>query len=259
VQVRTNNWSIAAWLLILSLIPVYASSQSTQVSKNQAQAIVQAIEDEIYFHKYEGEFLELQTEDDRACLPVYVKPDLREGGVGKVIYKLMPHGEIIRVFQIWIDGLVLLARDPEKGFAPTRQSMQTLYLDDETLVEMKHGWQRHDYTVLFWPPPERVQQAVERQGKRHAAWEDNQVGTRANADQTEREIYNDAERAAARAARSPDKTGGAKHFYLATEGETPAERPRWARGTPVQKFGPFRDSASGHLPLGAKVYVEIHR
>lgn len=147
--------------------------QAARISEAQAKAVVQAIEDEIYDYEYQVEFLDVKTHLDSARLTAYINPELRDGSVGEVVYKLMPHGEIIRWFQIMEDGLIILDREPEVGFPPTSQSMKTVYLNDETLLQMKLNWQKHQYTVLLSPPAERVRQAVERQKKRYgfSAWE----------------------------------------------------------------------------------------
>jgi len=70
-----------------------------------------------------------------------------------------------------------------------------------------------------------------------------------------RDIYLDGQRGAERAAHMPDRTRGAQTFYHALEGQ---KRPPWAQGTPVQRFGPFLNTAPGHRRVGARVYVEIH-
>jgi hypothetical protein len=71
--------------------------------------------------------------------------------------------------------------------------------------------------------------------------------------------YEDARRAAQTAIRAGGNPHGPMHFYLAEEGMPAGNRPAWARGTPVQRFGPFINSAGGgDVRRGARVYVEIH-
>jgi hypothetical protein len=71
-------------------------------------------------------------------------------------------------------------------------------------------------------------------------------------------IYQDAERAAERAASRADFSEAGTHFYHALEGQPPEKRQDWARGKPIKRFGPFRNSAPGRVRRGAVVYVEIH-
>ncbi len=68
--------------------------------------------------------------------------------------------------------------------------------------------------------------------------------------------YRDSQSAAAQAARTPDNTHGATHFYLHWDNQ-PA--PSWARGkTPVATFGPFLNAAGGgDVPKGADVWIVI--
>ena len=66
--------------------------------------------------------------------------------------------------------------------------------------------------------------------------------------------YKDAQQAAAQAARSPDVTGGSKHFYL-DYGE---KAPSWAAGKETTTYGPFKNAAGGgDVPKGAVVKIII--
>ena len=72
--------------------------------------------------------------------------------------------------------------------------------------------------------------------------------------------FEDARRAAEQASRTGGDPEGPRHFYHAPEDWSPGDprRPPWARGTPVRRFGPFLNTAGGHVPRGARFYVEIH-
>ncbi len=71
--------------------------------------------------------------------------------------------------------------------------------------------------------------------------------------------YEDARRAAQTALRTGGNPQGPMHFLLAEEGLAPGNRPTWARGTPVQRFGPFLNPAGGgDVRRGTRFYVEIH-
>ena len=66
--------------------------------------------------------------------------------------------------------------------------------------------------------------------------------------------YKDAQQAAAEAARSPDVTGGSKHFYL----DYGQGQPKWAVGKETTSYGPFTNVAGGgDVPKGADVKIII--
>ena len=168
------------WLWLVALLaagPLFAQQQGTpprRITESEMQAVVQAIEDEIYDYSYQLEYRDLTAQRGQARFVVYINPHLEsDGRRGQAIYKLMPHGEVIRWFSFEDDSLVFLWTRPEQGFQPTHPSMLTLYLEDESILEWKRTWEKRYFTVVFRPPPERIQQAVERQKKRndYSYWE----------------------------------------------------------------------------------------
>jgi hypothetical protein len=72
-------------------------------------------------------------------LLLYIQPVLKDGE-GAVIYKLMPHGEVIRNFHLNMDGLAILEGAPDSGFPPTHPNILTLYMDDDEVCRRKHEW-----------------------------------------------------------------------------------------------------------------------
>jgi RHS repeat-associated protein len=66
--------------------------------------------------------------------------------------------------------------------------------------------------------------------------------------------YQDSQKAASEAARSPDVTGGSQHFYL----DYGQPKPSWAQGKATTTYGPFRNAAGrGDVPKGADVQIVI--
>lgn len=158
--------------LILLVLLSWAVSDAqkappTSVRDRQTQAIVAAVEDEIYDYQLEADFTDLRNRENSASLPIYIKPTLDANGMGRIVYKLMPYGEIIRFFQIRGDGSVVLMSNPQMGFRPTQPNMPTLYLEDEFLLRIKSRWRQKRFTVLFDPPADRIRQAIERQRLRY--------------------------------------------------------------------------------------------
>ena len=236
------QWLRLAALLAVSSVVARAQGTSTrQISESEMQAVVQAIEDEIYDYSYQLKYKDLTAERERARFVVYINPNLeKDGWTGQAIYKLMPHGEVIRWFSIQDNSLVFLWTRPEHGFSPTHPSMLTVYLEDESILQWKRTWEKQYFTVVFRPSPERIQQAVERQKKRngYSYWESKHKPRKKK----------NKEPAAKRPGSIGASAGRPSHALLqrAGEGVPPGDprRPAWGRGTPLRRYGPFE-----HLTL----------
>jgi hypothetical protein len=139
----------------------------TTLSGAQIQAVILAIEDEIYDFGYQKQFYEVGPESAPGVtrLPLYIQPALT-GGEGTVVYKLMPHGEVIRNFHLSKDGLAILEGAADSGFPPTQPNTLTMYLDDDEVCRRKHEWVREHFDILDAPAPERIKEAGERQKRR---------------------------------------------------------------------------------------------
>ena len=158
-------------LVLLNLsVTTHPQLQKGRVSDSEANLIVQAVEDEIYDYGYQKQFYQMGENVGTASAPrtrmrIYIEPEVgAEDGGGRVIYKLMPYGEVLRDFTIRKDGVVLLAGDPQNRFPPTQESStKTVYMDDDEVCRMKHDWLRRFFVVDDSPGPERIQEAVRRQ------------------------------------------------------------------------------------------------
>ena len=161
----------AQTVLVIAFLSTVSSAQidkEKSLSEPQVQAVIQAIEDEIYDYSYQGKFADIGESvaaHDSTRVPAYFKPAL-EAGEGWVIYKLAPYGEVIRSFYINGDGTATLEGDPEIGFPATQPNMLTIYMDDEKVCHLRGAWSKNYFEVMFHPSAERIHEAGERQKKR---------------------------------------------------------------------------------------------
>lgn len=160
---------VAIFLVYCSLtVTIFASSHAKSATEEEAMAVVQAIEDEIYDYSYQGHFGDLGefVGRNQHRLTVYIQPHFRDGHAW-VIYKLMPYGEVYRMFRIRDDGLAVLHGNPENGFPPTQPDYLTVYMEDDELCRKKSQWLRYFFVIDTSPAPERIEQAINRQKKRY--------------------------------------------------------------------------------------------
>jgi len=159
-------------LALLSFsIQARPQSQRQKVSESEVKAVIQAVEDEIYDYGYQKQFY--QMGEDVGTSPnaphtrmrIYIEPEVdAEYREGRVIYKMMPYGEVLRDFVIRKNGLVVLDGNPQNGFPQSEESStQTVFMDDEEVCQMKHDWLKAFFVVDDSPSPERIQEAARRQ------------------------------------------------------------------------------------------------
>lgn len=164
----------ALLFLFLSLaLPALAGQGVRKSRLNQAETrlLVQAIQDEIYDYEYqqyffpEGGPVGEVISSSKTRIPLYLNPVVN-ARQGQVIYKLLPHGEIIRFFHIQSNGTVVLGGDPELGFPASQPNRKTVYLKDGDLCRMKQGWIMSSFDIDLSPGENRVQDAARRQKER---------------------------------------------------------------------------------------------
>jgi hypothetical protein len=124
------KWLIASIAVALGLFPfsqVTAQNGNAAVAEKSQQAVVQAVEDEIYDWGCQShvEFVGKEVAHEKYELPVYINPQIKNGR-GEIIYKFMPIGEIYRSFSMGKSGTAYLWDDPWLGFGPERPSYNTL-------------------------------------------------------------------------------------------------------------------------------------
>ncbi len=171
---------LLAWLLLIaSSLSSAQGTTKSRLTQSGAKALVQAVQDEIYDYEYQGQFFPEGgpvgdvVSASRTRVPLYINPIL-DNGEGQAIYKLMPYGEVLRLFHVGDDGKVVLDGDPELGFPATQPNRKTVYLKDSVVDRMKREWVKSSFEVDLSPSPEMVQDAVRRQKQRtggFSAWE----------------------------------------------------------------------------------------
>ena len=176
---KTRALLLASFLLIASSVFSGEGAAKSKLNQSETNALVQAIQDEVYDYGYQGHFFPEGgpvgdvVSDSRTRVPLYISPVL-DDGEGQAIYKLMPYGEVLRLFHVRDDGTVVLDGDPEIGFPATQPNRKTVYLKDSVVERMKREWVKSSFDVDLSPSPERVQDAVRRQKQRNdgfSAWE----------------------------------------------------------------------------------------
>ncbi|MBD8874358.1 hypothetical protein [Rhodanobacter sp. DHB23] len=160
-------------LLVVIALPLksQAVQQTTKDSKSLLPAVAQAIEDELYDLKREGLYFQIDGnsggDDSPAEISMYVSKDISPNGVGVVVYKDMPYGEVYRYFDVDSDGTIELAGDPVSKFPPHGGSMLTVYMTDE---EVCNFIQSKSYKSKFVIDPQasskRIHDAEVRQLRR---------------------------------------------------------------------------------------------
>ena len=171
---------LLCWFLLIALsVSSGQTDAKARVTQSEISSLAQAIQDEIYDYEYEEHFFPEGgpvgdvVSSTEVRVPLYVDPEIRDGA-GRAIYKLMPHGELIRYFHVQRDGTVRLESDPQLGFPASQPSRKTVYLRDNDLARMKRDWVKSAFDVDLSPSSERVQDAVRRQKQRNdgfSAWE----------------------------------------------------------------------------------------
>lgn len=144
------------------------SDNARSLSQTDKDAVVQAILDEMYADNLQPYIIDVGKELSPSVyqLNIYFKPTLNKDNAGWVIYKLMPYGQVYRLFSIRSDGLAILYGKLRDRFPPTQPSYLTVYMDDDELCQMERDWEKGHFTVQLKPSAERLAQAGARQKKR---------------------------------------------------------------------------------------------
>jgi hypothetical protein len=158
-------------LLILacgSALRAGPQSEKRPVKESEIQSTIQAIEDEIYDLNLQIEYLDLQGPKDSretATMNVYFQPEVFDDSRSWVVYKLMPGGEVLRMYEIGRSGRIYLHMKPGE-FRITQPSYPTVYMDDDELCKIKHDWIKRQFVVNLQPSKETVAAARARQRDR---------------------------------------------------------------------------------------------
>lgn len=247
---------IGLWMLSLqpaSAKQPHISTSVAPIDSVQIKALVQAIQDEIYADNLQADGYDagVPVGKDAYRLQLYVQPAFNEQGLAWAIYKLMPYGEVLRMFWIGRNGTAFLYGKPADRFRPTGPSYLTAYMGDGELVRAKQTWTRTYFSVDLRPSAENLRESKERQKKRRA------VTTPVVSASDDAADYKDSQRAADESATGADPTGGATHYFL----DFGQPQPIWAAGVqPLKTFGPFlKTLEGGKTQKDVKVKIVIIR
>src|SRR5260370_13095025 len=166
-------------LLVLSLVLGFVTpllggrpQQKRPIRETEIKAVIEAIQDEVYDLKLEKDFFSvgMTNKDNRnqEILNVYFQPDVIEDSRSWVIYKLMPDGEIVRMYEIGRSGRIYLHGKPGE-FRITQPDYPTVFMDDDQLCKLKHDWLRRQFVLDTNPSPCLVAAARARQRQRNQA------------------------------------------------------------------------------------------
>src|ERR1700730_5483380 len=104
-KMKTAVLFLALLLLIASSASSGRGATKTKLTQSEAKELVQAVQDEIYDYEYQGHFFPEGgpvgdvVSASRTRVSLYISPFV-EDGEGQVIYKLMPYGEVLRLFHV---------------------------------------------------------------------------------------------------------------------------------------------------------------
>jgi len=165
---------VLAWTLSLATALLASRPQQKRpIRETEINAVIEAIQDEIYDLKLEKDFFSVGTTTkdnrDQEILNVYLQPDVMEDSRSWVIYKLMPDGEILRMYEIGRSGRIYLHGKPGE-FRITQPDYPTVFMDDDELCKLKHDWVRRHFVVDTNPSAELVAAARARQRARRKAY-----------------------------------------------------------------------------------------
>jgi hypothetical protein len=176
---RTSAFLLVSLLMMASSPSSAQAATKIRLTQSETKALVQAVQDEIYDREYQGHFFPEGgpvgdiISESRTRVPLYVDPVL-EDGEGEAIYKLMPYGEVLRLFHVHDDGTIVLDGDPELGFPASQPNRKTVYIKDGDVDRMKRDWVKSSFEIDLSPSPETMQDVVRRQKQRtggFSAWE----------------------------------------------------------------------------------------
>jgi hypothetical protein len=152
---------------------LFAQTGHVAVNETDEKAVAQAIEDEMYDEGCQGYVGDIGQPAGGNTYQVraYIQPQLATGkdegevgkGLGWVIYKFRPLGEVYRMFWFKNDGMAVLGGNPQWNFPRTESSYLTIYMDDDKLCRLKHDWVRTNFELDTTPPVQRVRDAQRRQ------------------------------------------------------------------------------------------------
>lgn len=140
-----------------------------RITESETGAVIQAIQDEIYSLNLQKNFFDVgpspKGHPGQVIVNVYFQPEILENSRSWLIYKLMPDGEIYRMYELGRSGRIYLHGKPG-AFRITQPDYPTVFMDDDDLCKLKHDWIKRQFVVDTEPGLELVKAARDRQRER---------------------------------------------------------------------------------------------
>ncbi|HEY1939276.1 MAG TPA: hypothetical protein VGJ33_15195 [Candidatus Angelobacter sp.] len=174
--------ALIPFYIIVVLLALFSSASLGQSPKPTSEmkpfdqyipTVIQAVEDEIYDYNYQNKYFLIDDQGvgntKPAKISIYILKEISKDGDGVAIYKLMPYGEVYRLFVVQKDGLVVLLGNPQNRFPPTGGSVLTVYMSDDKVCNFIQQWATKSYftvdpSVSQWKLNEAVQRQLKRVG-----------------------------------------------------------------------------------------------
>jgi len=161
-------------VVLVCLLPMSALAAPTyrHLKPAEIEKLKQAVEDEIYDYGYFAEFYEIgdnigTPQHWKARVHLFINPLYNSTEKhGEVIYKLMPYGQIYRLFYIDAAGEVTLDGDSQNHFPITQPSHQTVFMDDLDVCRREQSWLDIFFIVDTSPTLGMIKDAAQREKQR---------------------------------------------------------------------------------------------
>src|ERR1700730_14590260 len=131
-----NNRAPLVLALTLGLATTLLAGRPQQkrpIRDSEINAVIEAIQDEIYdlkLEKYVDDVGQRSPKNrNQYSVNVYFQPEIIDESRSWVIYKLMPDGEIVRMYEIGRSGRIYLHGKPGE-FRMTQPDYPTVFMDD---------------------------------------------------------------------------------------------------------------------------------
>jgi len=128
----------------------------------QITALTSAIVDEIYVYDLAKEYgdIGVNESNDIQKVTIFIMPKTSNNAI-RVIYPLMPLGEIIRMF--FLSGRLAIPHlEPDSNFPATQPSFRTVYMDNDELCRLKQTWIRRTVSIKLAPTKADIDAARKR-------------------------------------------------------------------------------------------------
>ena len=161
-------------VVLFCLLPInaFAAPSDHHLKPSEIEKLKQAVEDEIYDYGYFSQFYEIggnvgTPHHWKARVHLFINPLYDSTHrYGEAIYKLMPYGQIYRVFYIDAAGDLTLDGDPQNGFPITQPSLQTVFMDPLDVCRDEQSWIDTFFVVDTSPTLDMIKDAAQRQKQR---------------------------------------------------------------------------------------------